>query len=323
MAGYDSICCFRSGRATNSKRLLWELTRACNLKCPFCHIRGEPINSWTLETATAELLRLHELGIKDIILSGGEPLVLPWLFPLMLRLRNEGFSVDLCTNATLIDSTKAQELASVLSEISVSIDSAEPEVHDRIRQKSGTWEDTVRGVRQLVAAGLDVHLISVVMEQDVGKAISLLDLAVEIGAGSHTFLGFVEHSSSTNKLAKPECQKVIKHTISKCRQRHPNFPINTKRLFADVPFKRCEAGRNIFALDAGGNWLPCILFSPMGEHAWQAYEKFCDGIGVESQNKDSGCAGCIFETSCGKGCPGAAVALCGTMAQDTLCSKSR
>ena len=37
MKNYDSICCFRSREESSDRRVCWEITTACNLKCSFCH----------------------------------------------------------------------------------------------------------------------------------------------------------------------------------------------------------------------------------------------------------------------------------------------
>ena len=38
---FDSICCFKNTNNNKKKRVLWEVTTKCNLKCHFCHIKGK------------------------------------------------------------------------------------------------------------------------------------------------------------------------------------------------------------------------------------------------------------------------------------------
>ena len=69
----------------------------CNLACPWCDTDHSP----RLRLSANDLLaRVEASGAKSVILTGGEPLLLP-LLPLVLGLRERGVWVAIETNATI------------------------------------------------------------------------------------------------------------------------------------------------------------------------------------------------------------------------------
>jgi MoaA/NifB/PqqE/SkfB family radical SAM enzyme len=85
---------------------------------------------------------LKDMGIQNIIISGGEPLLHPKLLDIMTALNREGFDLDLCSNGTLINHDVALKLKQYLSEISISIDGYNHFRHDYIRNVQGSFEKT-------------------------------------------------------------------------------------------------------------------------------------------------------------------------------------
>ena len=60
----------------------WNLTRACNLRCPHCYMEGGTRAANELSTAECLSLidELKDLGTEMLILTGGEPLLRKDLF---------------------------------------------------------------------------------------------------------------------------------------------------------------------------------------------------------------------------------------------------
>jgi MoaA/NifB/PqqE/SkfB family radical SAM enzyme len=316
-SGYDSVCCFRHG-TSGSKRLLWELTNTCNLLCGFCHRHQHPEASWRLENATRVLPVLHDLGVSDIILSGGEPLLLDWLGEFLLILRNAGFNVDLCTNGTLIDGPRASVLSHFLSEISVSLDSASSVSHDQLRGVPGSWTVTVDACRDLIDRGMDVHVISLVSADTVSGMLDMVRLASELGSPSISFIGKMP-IGKPNPLVSDKIQGQLRDTLAACRAEFPSVRVNTKRLVRPVSYPLCEAGKSIYGISATGFLLPCILFPTS-----TAIMSFHGGANVTKPtrrrwSRPRGCLAATMQSPCEGGCLGSAFLQDHRLGCDTLC----
>lgn len=142
--------------------VVWNLTRTCNLKCAHCYSDSAAKKyggELTTAQAKAVLDDLAAFKVPAVLFSGGEPLVRPDLFELAAHARGRGLHVVLSTNGTLINeatATRFKELG--FAYIGISLDSANPAIHDRFRGKKGAFERTMRGFRHCVAVGQKVGL---------------------------------------------------------------------------------------------------------------------------------------------------------------------
>lgn len=84
------------------------LTTKCNYKCKYCFAEGEIDKKdriLDLENLKKVILISKEFGITNIKLTGGEPLLYPYLEDLLKYIREVGISyVDLTTNISLLNS---------------------------------------------------------------------------------------------------------------------------------------------------------------------------------------------------------------------------
>ena len=163
--------------------VFWNLTWNCNLKCVHCYINAVP-GGRPGELGREEALRvareLVDAGVPLVVLSGGEPLLRPDFWDILSAL--EGVRVGLSTNGTLITRSVAEKLAaSGVSYVGVSLDSANPEVHDKIRGVRGAFRRALEGALNARDAGLDVGLRVTVMRGNLGDAVGVLRIAEEHG----------------------------------------------------------------------------------------------------------------------------------------------
>lgn len=84
-------------------------TGGCNLRCPYCHnpelIEGEPDDFLPWEDILEHLKKRRSL-IEGVAITGGEPLIKPWIGELIGAIKELGYPVKLDTNGTLPDRLK-------------------------------------------------------------------------------------------------------------------------------------------------------------------------------------------------------------------------
>lgn len=136
------------------------LTSQCNLRCKMCDIwRVKEQNQmiYKEELSKEEFIMLFDelcfLGTNRISISGGEPLLRGDVFDIIREAKKNDFYVDMNSNGTLISKSKAIDLVnSGLDNITISLDSPRPEIHDYIRGEEGCWIKTVQGLHNLKEA---------------------------------------------------------------------------------------------------------------------------------------------------------------------------
>ena len=149
--------------------------RGCNLNCPFCFVRmrrearpGEQalgVRDYT-EFLTELSLR-RRVGIVG--LQGYEPLLpesWPYSEALLSRANELGIETALVTNGTYLADRVSDLVRLGVRGITVSVDSADPEIHDRSRGTSGAFVDTLRGLEAACGSDLkDRILVSSVLQR--------------------------------------------------------------------------------------------------------------------------------------------------------------
>lgn len=188
--------------ATPSMRVLrmlfWETTVRCNLACAHCRrLESNEAGVADLSTSQAENLieQLAELGRRQpqmpvLVFSGGEPLCRADLFHLVDAARQRGIILALATNGTLIDGPKARQIrASGIARVSVSLDGATAEVHDRMRQIPGAFERAIEGIRHLREQQVPFQINVTLAKQNAEQLREVYDLARSLGAVAvHIFM---------------------------------------------------------------------------------------------------------------------------------------
>lgn len=162
--------------------VVWNCTRACNLKCMHCYARAVE-RSLEKELTTVEGKKMIDdlagFGVPVILFSGGEPLMRKDLVTLARYAVDKGMRAVISTNGTLISREKAGELKEIgLSYVGVSLDGLE-EVNDRFRGKKGAFREALEGIKNCREAGLKVGLRFTVNRLNVKEVPSIFDLMEE------------------------------------------------------------------------------------------------------------------------------------------------
>ncbi|MDH7601182.1 MAG: radical SAM protein [Armatimonadota bacterium] len=175
------------------RMVFWELTNACNLSCAHCRARPAKERS-SAELSTEEAKRLLDdiaaFAQPAVVLSGGEPLVRPDWAEIARYGTVKGLRVLLATNGSLVSRDIARQMVEVgIKRISVSIDAAGSELHDRFRGVQGAFDAAWQGITNAREAGLEFQINTTVTRHNLEQIPRILELAVEQGAAAlHLFL---------------------------------------------------------------------------------------------------------------------------------------
>lgn len=258
MNNYDSICCFRGGDSSHNVRVCWEITMLCNLNCGFCHRTEEENSQFDFNRMGEAITLFKKLNARDIIITGGEPFLHPHLFEIIDTLHLNGFSVDICTNGTLISERNIIFFKQRLKEISISIDSYIPSIHDYARGQKGAWEKAIRAVELLVKHRLTVHVITLLRVETIKDIKPTISFLSESGISSISFIGYIPIGKNHNPLLTPNSQSMLREVFKDIRMKQRDISINTKQVFLDNMHK-CQAGKSLWGVDPNLDIFPCLL----------------------------------------------------------------
>jgi Fe-coproporphyrin III synthase len=130
---------------TSMPILILNIHSHCNCRCVMCDIwkreTQEQIRAADLERHRASL---RKLGVRQVVLSGGEPLLHSELGTLCDFFRQEDIRLTLLTTGLLLFK-RANDVATLFDDVIVSIDGPRA-IHDAIRRVYGAFDVITKGV---------------------------------------------------------------------------------------------------------------------------------------------------------------------------------
>jgi MoaA/NifB/PqqE/SkfB family radical SAM enzyme len=146
----------------------------CNQKCLHCYAAGQPLSE-TRELDTAAwksvLETLRRIGVPQVTFTGGEPTLRPDLAELVDAA--QWFVTRLNTNGRLLTPALCAALyAASLDSVQITLYSADEAVHNALVGAPG-FADTVQGIRNAVAAGLNVSVNTPLCSRNADYAATL------------------------------------------------------------------------------------------------------------------------------------------------------
>ncbi|MBR9980952.1 MAG: 12,18-didecarboxysiroheme deacetylase [Desulfatitalea sp.] len=163
--------------------VVWNVTRACNLKCVHCYAHATDSGAAD-ELSHAEGRRLIDdlasYGVPVLLFSGGEPLVRKDLPDLAAYAVEKGMRAVISTNGTLINPAMAKTLKQIgLSYVGISLDGLKP-VNDHFRGVPGAFDKAIAAIRNCQAEGIKVGLRFTMNKRNVQEIDGIFDLLEEM-----------------------------------------------------------------------------------------------------------------------------------------------
>ena len=159
--------------------LILMLTRKCNLTCKFCDIRNVTEEMKT-EDAIKVIDNAYRLGIKWLIITGGEPFLHKGLFDIIEHAKSLNLKTSVTTNGSLISNTIDKIRSSQIDMVSVSLDGI-GKTHDSLRGNDGLYEEVKSSVLELKKNKQNMSINFVVTNENVDELERLYNWAKNEG----------------------------------------------------------------------------------------------------------------------------------------------
>lgn len=209
--------------------LFIELTGACNERCIHCYAESSPGITEQLEAKICrEVLEdAAVLGFQRVQLTGGDPLLCPFLVDLVQTTKQQGIAVcEIFTNGLALSPRLVESLRPLQPALALSFYSVDAECHDAITRTPGSQQGTLRALRRALEAGFSVRIAVIAMEQNAHTIDETVAFLRELGA---------EHVNVTamrpvgrGGLYDGPLNAVITHDSSPEPQAHPASPRSGK-----------------------------------------------------------------------------------------------
>lgn len=168
--------------------VIWEVTRACALKCLHCRAEAQhkpDPRQLTLAEGKRLLDQIAELNHPLCVFTGGDPLMRPDLYELArYAIEEKQLSLSMTPSATPKVTReaviKAKEAG--LSRWAFSLDGSCAEVHDHFRGTRGSFAMTMRGIGYLQEAGIPIQINTTVSKYNLHDLAQIAERVKEMQA---------------------------------------------------------------------------------------------------------------------------------------------
>src|SRR4051794_15457842 len=182
---FRSLLNLASDRLWSLPMLVLYITDGCNSRCVTCDIWKLPRRNMDLDLVRQLASEFPKLGVKQVVLSGGEAMQHPEWPTIAAILRDAGAKVLLLTNGLALKK-QAEQVIESIDELTVSLDGATPETYRAIRGVDAL-SVILEGMRQIADAGVPITTRTTVQRGNFREMPDIVRIAKEAGASKVSF----------------------------------------------------------------------------------------------------------------------------------------
>ncbi len=320
----------------------WNVTKKCNFSCKHCYVSKYTEPDLSTEEAKDMINQIADFGVKELYMSGGEPLMREDIFDLAKYSVDLGLHTDVITNGWFVDREIAKKFKdSGVNHVSVSVDGFE-DTHDYIRNKPGSFKKCMEAIKILRDADVKTFLAPTFSKYNLHQLQDLMKLAEKMDSSfsCKVMIPMGNASNLKEKCLNPEEQREFYEGLLARR----NDPENKLEIVTtcdpysiflekgeDLPTSEdrilggCTGGITLICIGADGTVTPCSrLQLPVGNIRRESLEKMWYNSDVlktlrDRDNLKGKCGTCKYRNLCG-GCRAMAMAQTGDpLAEDPTC----
>ncbi|MGC5324143.1 TIGR04053 family radical SAM/SPASM domain-containing protein [Brevibacillus sp. SYSU BS000544] len=228
--------------------VIWEVTRACALKCLHCRAEAQPLadpRQLSNEEGKNLIDQIAQMGDPLLVFTGGDPLMRPDLQDLTRYAISKGLRVSMTPSATprvtLDAMAKAKEAG--LARWAFSVDGPNAEIHDKFRGTRGSFDLTVKALANLKELGLPIQINTTVSRYNADKLEEMAALVEEWGAvlWSVFFLVPTGRGQMDDMVSAEEHERIFNWLLKKTREVSYGIKTTAAPAFRRVALQNKEA----------------------------------------------------------------------------------
>lgn len=175
----DFSCNMRLRNLMLPSQITIVLTNKCNLKCKFCSVCTDELQTMDFEFAKKVLLYCSENGIHNICISGGEPILYPQINELIQYAGSLKLKVLLTTNGLLLDRINLDSIE-MLYGIGVSLHGTE-QTHDAITGMENSYKITIANLDKAKKTNANINYTFSNLNSDYSEMEHVANIALQNG----------------------------------------------------------------------------------------------------------------------------------------------
>jgi MoaA/NifB/PqqE/SkfB family radical SAM enzyme len=252
----------------------WMITRKCNYRCRGCNVwKEQDHRELSTEEIKLGLDILKNLGVVEIVLSGGNPLLREDAAEI-IEYASNFFITTVYDNGSM--ATKKLKALRNVDFIAISIDSLDEEKNDYIKGVRGAWKKAIEAVETLYKEGISVSVTPTISQLNLYEIVDITKYFTQKGIPVWYCLYSFDQTEDKNQLfriGKANDEFIIKDkqamvkvcdALAEMRKKNRRILMTTKLLKAlkhlfleNKRIWNCRALQNFFVIDHLGRIAGC------------------------------------------------------------------
>lgn len=244
-----------------------EITEACTERCIHCYCEDFKPVFMPFELFEKVVREFREQGGIQVGITGGECMLHPEFDRFLKCVRENDLIVSILSNLTLCDDAMIKLLKEVDATVQVSLYSMNPETHNAITRRAGSYSETRSAIEKCRAANIPCLISCPTMKQNFKDYLDVLDYARSLKMDAQTdFIVMGKRncdlSNISCRLDLEETRHIIKDIVFKSLPVNDEYFAVSKTALLPSAEKWasevvCGACINTVSLDVYGNYHPC------------------------------------------------------------------
>lgn len=286
--------------------VIWELTHRCNQKCVHCYQYLPDNNELSFNKIKDILLQLEEKGCLYLTFTGGEPLLREDFWRISEFARQRNFAIDLFTNGTMVDRQTAKRIADLnFASVHITVLGSTEQVHDRICQRKGSFQEVTRAVDYLKEEGVRLVLKTPLIKENFSEMEELKKLEQKSFVHAHVMSPLIfpknDGGCAPLSLRLNDCQ--IKEYYESCYEK---FSVLAQELEKENRCTYlCYYGKTFCCINPKGEVYPCVA-APLiaGDLKKESFKDIWDNSSLFKYLRETGiedlpdCKDCSYKKTC-------------------------
>lgn len=258
---YDEVVFFKSnGYFKYPKIVQFEVTNRCPLSCSQCY-KGDNSDDMSLKIFKRYLKEAHSIGVKRIMINGGEPLINPNIVMMLIEADKLGITSVCYTSGFGVDEEFCSKIKELNVEWGLSFNASQSELNEISRDG---FSLTLKACRMFKFHDINFFINWVARKDNVKDLKKLVEFAQSLGAKGVTVVAnkltghmYIEEALSRDDYAH------IKAVINKTSTNYvkPQICNGLQTMYNDEEnfksFHGCPTGVISLTITVDGRMVPC------------------------------------------------------------------
>ncbi|MGA1872963.1 MAG: radical SAM protein [Thermoplasmatota archaeon] len=295
------------------------LTYRCSNDCIHCYNETKEKTELSSQEWKKVMDRLWDAGIPHVVFTGGEPTLRDDLPDLISHAEDLGQITGMNTNGRRLRDGKYLKLLmdAGLDHVQITLASHIREVHERITEAEGSYDETLEGIRNCVKSGIYLVTNTTIMEENSDSVLDTISFLRDLGV-RHIAVNSLIRSGRGKKARGLEVDELCSILVKgrdmgrlsgfEFRWYSPTPYCRLNPMSMGLGLKQCSACRLNMAVEPDGSVIPCqSYYEPLGNVLKDRWRKIwghelCRKI-RDREEIPKECRGCDLLGVCGGGCP--------------------